>query len=78
MANINIKTTKLEQEQVLVAIKVLHGRVVSIAKIADQAGMRSSRVRYVVADLLDADLIEREPIKAFNAHYIRYRYTVKK
>ena len=40
------------------------------------AGMNQSRVRYVITDLEEAGKIKRVPVKAFNVHYIRYKYEV--
>lgn len=76
MAQINIVTTAEEQEQVLKAVKELEGTVVSVSEIARVAKMNQNRVRYVIADLLEAGKITRKPVKAFNKHYIRYKYEV--
>lgn len=76
MAQINITTTAEEQTKVLEAIKKLQGKTVAISGIAKEAGVNKNRVRYVVADLLDMGKIKREPTKAFNEHYIRYKYEV--
>ena len=77
MANIVIKTTVEEQNKVLKALKELKEAQVSVSAIATYAGLKQSRVRYAIIDLLDADKIERVPVKAFNKHYIRYGYKVK-
>ena len=76
MAQINIITTVEEQERVLEAIKKLQGQTVAVSAIASMAGMNPNRVRYVITDLLDAGKIKREASKAFNKHYIRYKYEV--
>ena len=76
MAQINITTTEEEQNCVLEAIKKLSGRTVAVSAIAKEAGMNQNRVRYVVSDLEEAGKIKRVPTKAFNEHYIRYRYEV--
>ena len=76
MAQILITTTANEQEKVLQAIKKLQGQTVAVSLIAREAGMNQNRVRYVIADLLDSGKIKREPSKAFNKHYIRYKYEV--
>lgn len=76
MAQINITTTKEEQCCVLEAIKKLSGKTVAVSAIAKEAGMNQNRVRYVVSDLEEAGKIKRVPTKAFNEHYIRYRYEV--
>lgn len=76
MAQINITTTEEEQSCVLEAIKKLSGKTVAVSAIAKEAGMNQNRVRYVVSDLEDAGKIKRIPTKAFNEHYIRYRYEV--
>jgi predicted transcriptional regulator len=76
MAKITIETSKLEQDQVYEVIKELHGETVPVSTIARQAGMNPNRVRYVIEDLIAAGRIKREATKAFNAHYIRYKYEV--
>lgn len=76
MAQINIITTEEEQHCVLEAIKKLSGKTVAVSAIAKEAGMNPNRVRYVVSDLEEAGKIKRIPTKAFNEHYIRYRYEV--
>lgn len=76
MAQINIITTEEEQQCVLEAIKKLSGKTVAVSAIAKEAGMNQNRVRYVVSDLEEAGKIKRIPTKAFNKHYIRYRYEV--
>ena len=76
MAQINITTTEEEQNCVLEAIKKLSGKTVAVSAIAKEAGMNQSRLRYVVSDLEEAGKIKRVPTKAFNEHYIRYRYEV--
>lgn len=76
MAQINITTTIEEQDRVLEAIKKLQGQTVAVSTIASMAGMNQSRVRYVITDLEEASKIKRIPVKAFNVHYIRYKYEV--
>ena len=76
MAQINITTTESEQNCVLEAIRKLSGKTVAVSAIAKEAGMNQNRVRYVVSDLEEAGKIKRVPTKAFNEHYIRYRYEV--
>lgn len=76
MAQINITTTEDEQSRVLEAIKRLSGKTVAVSAIAKGAGMNQNRVRYVVSDLEEAGKIKRIPTKAYNEHYIRYRYEV--
>lgn len=76
MAQINIVTTAEEQLRVLEAISKLQGQTVAVSAIAAMAGMNQTRVRYVIADLLEAGKIKREATKAFNKNYIRYKYEV--
>ncbi len=76
MAQINITTTIEEQNRVLEAIKKLQGQTVAVSAIASMTGMNQSRVRYVITDLEEAGNIKRVPVKAFNVHYIRYKYEV--
>lgn len=76
MAKINIETTAEEQAKVLEAIRRHEGETVAMSTIATDAGMNKNRVRYVITDLEDAGKIKRIPTKAFNAHYIRYKYEV--
>ena len=76
MAQINIVTTPEEQEIVLKAIATLSGQTVAVSDIAKKAGINQNRVRYVITDLEEAGKIKRIPPKAFNKHYIRYKYEV--
>lgn len=76
MAQINIVTTEEERTKVLQAIKKIEGEIVSVTKIAALAGLKHSRVRYVIVDLIDAGLIERVPRRLFNKRYIRYSYNI--
>lgn len=76
MAQVNITTTAEEQDKVLEAIKKLVGKTVAVSIIAKEAGINQSRARYAITDLEDAGKIKRVPTKAFNEHYIRYRYEV--
>ena len=76
MAQINITTTPDEQRCVLEAIRKLSGKTIAVSAIAKEAGMNQNRVRYVVSDLEEAGKIKRIPTKAFNEHYIRYKYEV--
>lgn len=76
MAQIIVETTKEEQYKVLQAIKKVQGKTVSVSDIAAHAGMNPNRVRYVIADLVDAGKVKREATKAFNKNYIRYKYEV--
>lgn len=78
MAQINIETSKEEQDRVLSTLKMLNGEVTPVATIADLSGMRPARTRYVLMDLIDQGLIERVASKAFNKHYVRYSYNVLK
>lgn len=76
MPQINITTTAEEQRVVLEALKKLQGSTVAVSAIANEAGLSQSRVRYAIGDLLEAGKIKREPTKAFNKHYVRYKYEV--
>lgn len=76
MAQINIITTPEEQNRVLDVVRELQGQTVSVSAIASMAGMNQSRVRYAITDLEEAGKIRRIPVKAFNVHYIRYKYEV--
>ncbi len=76
MAHIIITTTTEEQTKVLSALKDFEGKTVSVSEIARKAGMNPNRVRYVISDLVDAGKILRIPTKAFNKHYVRYKYEV--
>lgn len=76
MAQISIVTTVEEQEKVLKAIRKFNGQTVAVSAIAREAGMNQNRVRYVITDLIEAGKIKREPTKAFNKNYIRYKYEV--
>lgn len=76
MAQFIIETTKEEQDKVIEVLKQLEGKTVPVSTIAEMAGMRDSRVRYVIIDLISAGKIERIPTKAFSKHYMRYTYKV--
>lgn len=76
MAQINIVTTAEEQNKVLKALSKLQGQTVAVSAIAKEAGLNQNRVRYVITDLLDAGKIKREATRAFNKHYVRYKYEV--
>lgn len=76
MAQINITTTAEEQEIVVKALKELNGKVTAVSAIARMTGLRDSRVRYAIQDLVDAKRIRKVPTKAFNKHYVRYSYEV--
>lgn len=76
MAQINVVTTKEEQDKVLQVLKELDGAVTPVSKIARMADLGQSRARYAILDLLEAGRIEKVPHRAFNKHYVRYRYNV--
>lgn len=76
MAQINIITTPEEQNKVYAAITALAGATVAVSEIARKAGLNQNRVRYVITDLEEAGKIRRIPTKAFNKHYVRYKYEV--
>lgn len=78
MAKIIVETTKEEQEMVLKALVELKGAEAPVSTIASMAGMRQTRARYVLMDLVEQGRIERVPSKAFNKHYVRYSYNVLK
>lgn len=76
MAQITITTTNDEQDVVLQALKELNGKVAAVSAIAKMTGLRQSRVRYAIQDLVDAGRVKKIPTKAFNKHYVRYSYEV--
>lgn len=76
MAQFTVTTTTDEQNKVLQAIKELNGETAPVSTIANMTGLRHSRVRYAIQDLVDAGRIEKVPTKAFNKHYVRYCYRV--
>lgn len=76
MAQININTTADEQEKVLQVLASLSEQTVAMSAIAKLAKMNPNRVRYVITDLEEAGKIKRIPTRAFNKHYIRYKYEV--
>lgn len=78
MAKITVETSAEEQEKVMQAIKELNEQVVPVSTIAKHAGLKESRTRYVLMDLIDQGRIERVPHKAFNKHYVRYKYRIIK
>jgi predicted HTH transcriptional regulator len=76
VAQFTVNTTAEEQEKVLNAIKELNGATAPVSTIASMTGLRHSRVRYAIQDLVDAKRIEKIPTKAFNKHYVRYCYRI--
>lgn len=74
MARFEIITTPEEQAQVLQILRGLVGQTVAVSTIASKAKLNASRVRYILSDLEEAGKISRIPTRAFNEHYIRYRY----
>lgn len=76
MAKIVIETSVEEQDKVLQVLEKLAGEVVPVSTIAEMAGMRQARTRYVLMDLMEQGRIERIARKAFNKHYVRYSYNV--
>ena len=78
MATIKVNTYQNEQEDVLEELKKLQNQTVSVSRIASEAGMKQSRVRYALEDLIEAGKVAREASKAINKHYVRYSYKVIK
>lgn len=76
MALITINTTPEEHEQVLNALKKLVDKTVAMSEIARVASMNPNRVRYVITDLESDGKIKKIPTKAFNKHYVRYKYEI--
>ena len=76
MAQINVSTTEEERNKVLLALKEVEGDIVPVAKIATLSGLKPSKTRYVIMDLVDMGLIRKVPHRAFNKHYVRYSYIV--
>ena len=76
MAHIIVNTTAEEHDAVLKAIKSLTNKTVAVSEIARYAKMNPNRVRYVITDLVEAGKIKRIPTKAFNKHYVRYKYEI--
>lgn len=77
MAQININTTPEEQQAVIQVLRALQGTTISMTTIAKKAKLNPNRVRYIIVDLVDAGKVLKVPTKAFNEHYIRYKYVVK-
>lgn len=76
MAQFTITTTPKEQKAVLAVLSTMKDKTVSLSQVAKIAGIKTNRVRYIVTDLEEAGKIRRIPTKAFNPHYIRYKYEV--
>lgn len=76
MARIEIITTKEEQDRIIEVLKDLKDRTIAVSEIARIANMNPNRTRYVIADLVEFGRVKRVPTKAFNEHYIRYKYEV--
>lgn len=77
MANIVIQTTDEEQQKIIDVLKqIVPMRAISVAKIAKEAHLNSTRARYAIMDLEEQGRLKRIPLKAFNKNYIRYGYKV--
>lgn len=76
MAKFVVETTPEEQYKVLQVLRQLQGQTVPVSAIAEKAGMRPSRARYTIEDLIDAGKVKKIASKAFNKHYVRYSYEV--
>lgn len=76
MATVTITTTPEERQKVFEALKELQGETVAMSKISKHCGLSVSRVRYAIADLIDANKIRKIPTKSLNPKYIRYKYEI--
>lgn len=76
MAQISVVTTQEERAVVLQVLKELNGAVTPVSKISTLSGLKQSRVRYVILDLIEAGCVEKIPHRAFNKHYVRYSYNI--
>ena len=76
MAQFVVETTQEERDTVLSVLRQVTGQTIPVARIAELAGLRPSRTRYAIEDLMEAGQIKRVPTKAFNKHYVRYTYEV--
>ena len=76
MAKFEIATTPEAQAKVYEVLKQVQGKTIAVAAIAKLAKMNSSKVRYVILDLIDLGKVKRKQEKAFNEHYIRYSYEI--
>jgi predicted Rossmann fold nucleotide-binding protein DprA/Smf involved in DNA uptake len=76
MAIIRITTTDEDRQKVLEILRKTQGQTVPVSKIAELSGLNASRVRYCLVDLEDEGKIKKVPTKAFNKHYVRYRYDI--
>lgn len=76
MAQINVTTTEEERNVVLKVLVEMRGAVVPVSQIAREAGLKQSRARYAIIDLIEAGKVEKVAHRAFNKHYVRYSYNV--
>lgn len=76
MAQISVVTTQEEREAVLKVLVELKGAVTPVSTIAKLSGLKQSRARYAILDLIEAGRVEKVPHRAFNKHYVRYSYNV--
>ena len=76
MAQFVVETTQEERDAVMAAIKLVEGQTVPVTRIADLAGLKASRTRYALSDLIEMKLVDRVPTRAFNKHYVRYAYKI--
>lgn len=75
MATYRVESTPEERDAVLAALKTFTSTV-SVNKIALTAKIGESRARNAIMDLEEANIIKRVPTKAFNKHFVRYRYEI--
>jgi DNA-binding MarR family transcriptional regulator len=76
MAQITVTTTDAERNAVLMVLVEMRGRVAPVSEIAREAGLKQSRARYALLDLIESGRVEKVPHRAFNKHYVRYSYNV--
>lgn len=76
MAQITVTTTDAERNAVLRVLVEMCGRVAPVSEIAREAGLKQSRARYALLDLIESGRVEKVPHRAFNKHYVRYSYNV--
>lgn len=74
---IKIKIYPEEKEKLIKVIKKNKGKVISVAKLAEQAGLNPNRSRFIIDELIDEGVVNRVVAKAFNERWIRYTYEVK-
>ena len=67
-----------EKQKIIGIVRKNEGKVLSVAKLAGQAGINPNRARFIFDELVEEGKIEKVIAKKYNDKYIRYNYKVVK